>query len=58
MIIDDPDNPQATDDAIARGEAVFFVPPDAGDADSAHEPTGTWPEGWTECGYTEEGETL
>lgn len=57
MHIHNPDDPEATNEAMSRGEPVFFVP-HVGDADSAHEPTGTWPDGWTECGYTDEGETL
>lgn len=55
MFIHDPNDTEATNEAMARGEAVFFVP-DVGDADSAHEPTGRWPAGWTDVGYTDEGE--
>ncbi len=52
MHIHDPEHPELTDEAMARGEAVGFVP-------EVTEPmfplVTTWHEGWTECGYTEEG---
>lgn len=55
MNIHDPNDPDATDEAMERGEAVFFVPSDTDAVVAAYDP-GDWT-GWTECGYTtEDGE--
>lgn len=64
MNVHDPDNPEATNDAMARGEAVYFVPVDPAELPqhgvwpepwaSGGEP---WPVDWEDIGYTTEKQT-
>lgn len=56
MYVHDPDNPEATNEAMARGEAVAFVPSDTDAIVDAYEPA-DWA-GWTDCGYIDEGEVM